>query len=70
MNASGMIEPSDDSSVQIVRTNDTANLTGSSNSGGKLDDDNGRAYYFRKQSGLPFMVGKVSFSMKDEWKVK
>lgn len=36
MNASGMIECSDESTVQIVRTNETANLNGSSQSTGWL----------------------------------
>lgn len=34
MNASGMIECNDDSSVQIVRSNETSNLNGSSHSAG------------------------------------
>lgn len=35
MNASGMIECSDESSVQIVRSSETPNLNGSSHSAGK-----------------------------------
>lgn len=46
MNASGMIECNDDSSVQIVRTNETANLNGSSHNAGSL---------------INFSVTKVSF---------
>lgn len=34
MNASGMIECNDESSVQIVRTSETANINGSSNNAG------------------------------------
>lgn len=36
MNASGMIECSDESTVQIVRSNETPNLNGSSHSAGWL----------------------------------
>lgn len=36
MNASGMIECNDESSIQIVRSGETPNLNGSNRSAGKI----------------------------------